>query len=94
MATALPLAKLGGLLLKTLSKPLSRSLKSQAAEHETIRGVLVYVGNLSHKVTARMSIWAGGFKVKKIGNLEHDKVRGVKEEERRGEVLGGTGLYL
>ncbi|GMI20438.1 hypothetical protein TrCOL_g12288 [Triparma columacea] len=85
MATALPLAKLGGLLLKTLSKPLSRSLKSQAAEHETIRGVLVYVGNLSHKVTARMSIWAGGFKVKKIGNLEHDKAL-----QRGSDIFGET----
>ena len=67
MATVLPLAKLGGLLLKTLLKPLSRFLESQAAEHERIRGVFVCVGFLSHKVTARTSIWAGEFKLRILG---------------------------
>ncbi|GMH59801.1 hypothetical protein TrST_g1597 [Triparma strigata] len=73
MAAALPLTKLLALLIKTLSKPLSKSLKTSAASHPSLSQSLNLLGQASHQITARLNIWSSGFKVKNIGRLNDDK---------------------
>ena len=50
---SLPVVKLAGLVVKTLSKPLSKFLKGKAEDHETLRRGLVGIGNIAHQLTAR-----------------------------------------
>mmetsp|Transcript_19178 Transcript_19178/g.26587 ORF Transcript_19178/g.26587 Transcript_19178/m.26587 type:complete len:200 (-) Transcript_19178:1071-1670(-) len=73
MAQALPIAKLAGLLIKTLSKPVSKRIKHEFAQYETSQRLLVGIGQASHQLSSRMTIIASGYKVRSIKPLEHEK---------------------
>ena len=85
---ALPLAKLGGLLIKTLSKPLAKSLKESAKSHPNLSTVLASAGEASHQAAARLSILSGGFRVKAVPKLEEKKAL------ERGADMFGEGIVL
>jgi hypothetical protein len=88
MAAALPIAKLGALLLKTLSKPLAKSLKESAKRHPRVSQVLVSIGEASHQLTARLSVMAMNGKVKSIPSLDPTKAL------ERGSDIFGEGFIL
>eukprot|EP00246_Nothoceros_aenigmaticus_P016700 TRINITY_DN7777_c0_g1_i2.p1 TRINITY_DN7777_c0_g1~~TRINITY_DN7777_c0_g1_i2.p1 ORF type:complete len:169 (-),score=32.30 TRINITY_DN7777_c0_g1_i2:477-983(-) len=50
----LPLAKLGTLVLKTLSKPLASRLKTQAATHPRFRELIVNFAQANHRLTVNV----------------------------------------
>ena len=66
------LAKLAGLLIKTISKPVAKQIKHSATKYETSRSALIAVGQASHKITTRMTIWSSGYKVRSISKLEDE----------------------
>uniref|UniRef100_A0ACD5VH13 Uncharacterized protein n=1 Tax=Avena sativa TaxID=4498 RepID=A0ACD5VH13_AVESA len=51
---ALPVAKLGTLLLRTLSKPIASRLKSQAAVHPKFRDFIISIAQMNHRITTRI----------------------------------------
>ena len=71
MAAALPAAKLAGLLVKTLSKPMAKRLKREAIKHPNLNVSLGYLGQTAHQIVTRMTISANGYKVKTIAPMEH-----------------------
>ncbi|XP_057829141.1 OPA3-like protein isoform X2 [Cryptomeria japonica] len=50
----LPLAKLGALLIKTLSKPIASRLKVQAARHPRFRSLIINVAQTNHKFSTNL----------------------------------------
>lgn len=50
----LPLAKLGTLAIRTLSKPLASRLKAQAARHERFRQMIVNFAQAHHRFTVNL----------------------------------------
>ena len=64
------LTKLAGLLMKTLAKPLSKRIKHDFSRYELTRGMLVSVGQASHQITSRMTIWSSGYQVRSVPRLE------------------------
>jgi len=69
---ALPLAKLASLLIKTLAKPVAKRIKSQGAKIDFTKKSLVWVGQTSHALTTRMTIWSSGYKVRSIAKIEEE----------------------
>jgi optic atrophy 3 protein len=65
--------KLATLLVKTLAKPLSKQIKHWSAEKNFSKRVLIGIGQSSHSITSRMTIWSAGYKVKHITPLEEEK---------------------
>mmetsp|Transcript_14435 Transcript_14435/g.18851 ORF Transcript_14435/g.18851 Transcript_14435/m.18851 type:complete len:181 (+) Transcript_14435:124-666(+) len=80
MAAALPLTKLAGLLIKTLSKPLSKRIKHDFSRFQLTQRLLVGIGQTSHQITSRMTIWSAGYKVREIKPLETEKALGTGAE--------------
>lgn len=70
MAQALPLAKLTSLFIKTLSKPLAKQVKHQLSHYPIGQTILKTVGQGTHQVTSRMTIWSSGYRVRSISPLE------------------------
>ena len=68
--TQLSLAKLGSLLIKTLSKPVAKRIKSQMIKNDITRDGLIWVGQKTHALTTRMEIWSSGYTVRSINKLE------------------------
>lgn len=64
------LAKLGSLLIKTLSKPVAKRIKSQMIKNDITRDGLIWVGQKTHALTTRMEIWSSGYTVRNINKLE------------------------
>eukprot|EP00249_Psilotum_nudum_P008646 c21420_g1_i3 orf=643-924(-) len=50
----LPLAKLGTLALRTLSKPVANRLKAQATRHPRFREMIVGLAQANHKFTVQL----------------------------------------
>lgn len=73
MAASLPIAKLGGLAVKTFAKPLSKSIKNNLSQYEFTQNILVNIGQRSNTVTTYMTMWSSGFRVKHITPLEREK---------------------
>jgi hypothetical protein len=69
---ALPVMKLGGLFLKTLSKPFAKRLKNEGIKHPYLRETFAFTGESTHQLTARLTIWSAGFKVKNIKPLDRE----------------------
>lgn len=97
MAAALPLAKLAGLLVKTLAKPLAKRIKHEAARTVSGQNIIISLGQLTHGVTSRMTVWSMGYKVKSVAPLEETKAL-AKGAEFLGEsfiflVAGGIVVY-
>lgn len=88
MAQALPLAKLATLMVKTLAKPVSKRIKRDFSKYKPTRRVLVGIGQTSHSLTSRMTIWSEGFTVRRIAPLADDKALS------RGADFVGEGFIL
>jgi hypothetical protein len=73
MAHSLPLIKLAGLLIKTAAKPLSARIKHDFSRFESTSRVLIGIGQKSHQLTSSLTIWAEGYKVRSIRQLEEEK---------------------
>ncbi len=73
MVMQLPIAKLGSLLIKTLAKPMAKRVKSTFQQSAITKSMLVTLGQASHIVTTRMTIWSAGYKVRSIQPLDADK---------------------
>lgn len=71
------MTKLASLLIKTLSKPLSKRIKHDFSRYELGQRVLIGIGQASHTVTSRMTIWSAGYKVRSITPLEDSKALSV-----------------
>jgi optic atrophy 3 protein len=78
--TQYSIAKLAGLLIKTLSKPLSKRIKHEFSKSTTGSQLLQNVGQLSHNITSRMTIWSAGYKVRNIQVLPDDKALQIGSE--------------
>lgn len=87
MAAALPLAKLGSLLIKTLAKPLSKRIKHDFSRFPITQRLLINVGQATHQLTSRLTIWSAGYRVRSIKPLDEDKA--LKDGA---EMLGETFL--
>mmetsp|Transcript_4298 Transcript_4298/g.8229 ORF Transcript_4298/g.8229 Transcript_4298/m.8229 type:complete len:172 (-) Transcript_4298:136-651(-) len=72
MVMQLPIIKLGSLLIKTLAKPMSKTVKTAFKKHELSKDMLVSIGQFTHKMTTRMTIWSAGYKVRSIQPLEKE----------------------
>lgn len=59
----LPLFKLGALLVRTLSKPLAKRIKLQAANHPSISKWTIALGQFTYNLTARLNVLASGYKL-------------------------------
>lgn len=73
MVMQLPIAKLGSLLVKTLAKPMAKRVKHTFQQNAVTKNMLIGLGQASHIVTTRMTIWSAGYKVRSIQPLETDK---------------------
>lgn len=60
-------------MVKTLAKPLSARIKQQFSRYEVTQRFLVDIGQLTHQVSSRMTIWASGYTVRNISALEEKK---------------------
>lgn len=58
----LPLIKLGGLLIKTLAKPVAGILKEEAKQHPRFSRICVSMGQVAHRVMSRINVMAKGYK--------------------------------
>ena len=88
MAASLPIAKLGGLFVKTLSKPLSKAVKNNLSQYEFSKNILVGIGQRSNTVTTYLTMLASGFRVRKIKPLEREKAL------KTGAEVVGEGFVL
>lgn len=80
--------KIGSLLIKTLSKPVAKRIKRDFARYATTQQILVGLGQSTHRLTTRMTIWSEGFKVRSIPPLEE------KEAIQKGaDLLGETIVF-
>eukprot|EP00546_Thalassionema_frauenfeldii_P019384 CAMPEP_0178907832 /NCGR_PEP_ID=MMETSP0786-20121207/7589_1 /TAXON_ID=186022 /ORGANISM="Thalassionema frauenfeldii, Strain CCMP 1798" /LENGTH=153 /DNA_ID=CAMNT_0020579673 /DNA_START=55 /DNA_END=513 /DNA_ORIENTATION=+ len=85
---ALPASKILSLVLKTLSKPLSKHVKHQFAKNEYTQGFLVGIGQGTHQVTSRLTMWSSGYKVRSIHPLEE------KDAMKNGAEFVGEAFVL
>lgn len=97
MVAALPVAKLASLLIKTLAKPMSKRVKTSFTKSDVGKAVLISIGQFTHSLTTRMTIWSAGFKVRSIQPLENEAAL-VQGSELIGEafiftVAGGIVVY-
>ena len=82
------LAKIGSLLIKTLSKPVAKRIKTDFTRYDLTRRFLVGMGQSTHRLTTRMTIWSEGFKVRSIPPLEE------KEAIQKGADLLGEAIVF
>jgi hypothetical protein len=71
------LAKLAGLLFKTLAKPLSKRIKHDFSRYDLTKRMLIGIGETNHQVSSRMTIWSAGYQVRDIKPLEPEKALAV-----------------
>lgn len=74
------IAKLAGLVIKTLAKPLSKRIKHEFSRTQAGTYALGQIGQFSHQVTSRMTIWSAGYKVRTIAPLADDKAVQIGSE--------------
>ena len=59
--------------MKTLAKPLSKRIKHDFSRYAITQRLLVGVGQTSHQITSRMTMWSSGYRVRSITPLADDK---------------------
>jgi hypothetical protein len=86
---------LAGLVIKSLAKPLSKRIKHDFSRYQVTQNLLVGIGQASHSITSRMTIWSAGYRVRSITPLEREKAISLGAEIT-GEVflLGVSGFWL
>ena len=67
------ITKLAGLLVKTIAKPLSKRIKHEFSRYQLTQKILINIGQTSHTITSRLTIWSAGYKVRSITPLEPEK---------------------
>jgi hypothetical protein len=82
-------AKLAGLVVKTLSKHLSKRIKHDSFRSTTTQGMLIGIGQMTHIITNRLTVWSAGYKVTSIKPLESDEAL-----KRGAEFLGESVVFL
>lgn len=97
-----PLAKLVGLLIKTLAKPVSKQIRHQFVKQPITRRSLIWVGQASHAATTRMTMSTSAkgsisFKVRSVPKIE-DKAALSQGADLLSEsflfaVSGGLAVY-
>ena len=80
--------KLGALLIKQLSKPLSTRIKAQSKNSALFQAVSVKVGRFVYQTTTRLNLWNLGHKVKNIKPLTEQEAI-----NRGSDVLGEVVVY-
>jgi hypothetical protein len=80
--------KLASLLIKTAAKPLSKRIKHEFSRFPLGQRVLVGIGQTSHQVTSRLTIWSSGYKVRSVKPLEEEKAM------KTGAEFVGEGFIL
>jgi optic atrophy 3 protein len=68
------------LLVKTLAKPVSKRIKHEFNRTATTRNILHSIGQASHQITSRFTIWSAGYKVKKVTPLEKEEAMKIGSE--------------
>lgn len=90
----LPLVKLGSLLVKTLAKPVAKNIKSQAVKINSTREALIWVGQSSHALTTRMTIWSSGYKVRSISKIDDDTALSQGADILSESIIFGVSVCL
>jgi hypothetical protein len=80
--------KLLGLVLKTLAKPVSKRIKHEFSRYEATQRLLIAIGQTSHQITSRMTIWSAGYKVRSVTPLEREQAM------KTGSEFVGEGFIL
>jgi hypothetical protein len=83
------LAKLAGLLIKTLSKPVAKQIKSQMVKYDSTRTSLIWIGQQTNAITTRMTIWSSGYTVRSITPLEEGEAL-----SRGAEIMSESFIFL
>ena len=52
---------------------MAKQIKQKATRYDTSRSALITVGQTTHAITTRMTIWSSGYKVRSISQLEDEK---------------------
>ena len=66
--------------MKTLAKPLSKRIKHEFSRYQPTRRLLIGIGQASHNITSRMTIWSAGYRVRHITPLEDEKALSTGSE--------------
>ena len=59
--------------MKTLAKPLSKQVKHHFTHYQLGQQILEGIGQGTHNLTSRMTIWSSGYKVRSITPLERQE---------------------
>lgn len=73
MPAPIPLLKIGGLLIRTLSKPLANQMKSWVKTNEPFANFCCYIGQQTHQVLSILNIRAAGLKVVSVKPLPREE---------------------
>lgn len=57
-------------MVKTLSKPVSKRIKHDFSRNAYTKQMLINIGQSTHSITSRMTIWSAGYTVRSITPLE------------------------
>ena len=77
---AVPVLKLAGLLLRTVSKPMAKVLQREAVNSSLLRNSVASVGQVSHYMTTYLNILASGHRSIKIRRLSEEKAIALGSE--------------
>ncbi|CAM9440502.1 unnamed protein product [Scytosiphon promiscuus] len=91
---AIPVMKLFTMTIKTLAKPMSKRMKTEAQKHPRFRGVLNNMGQATHIISTRVSIRMAGHTTTKIKPLEEDKAIADGGDLLAEGFIYGLGAFL
>ncbi|CAM9522704.1 unnamed protein product [Ectocarpus fasciculatus] len=80
--------------VKTLAKPMSKKMKTEAQKHPRFRGVLSSMGQATNSISARISIRMAGHTTTKIKPLEEDKAIADGGDLLAEGFIYGLGTFL
>jgi hypothetical protein len=72
MAQALPLLKLGGLLVRTLAKPMASGIKNRLRRHPVLSEQVGVMGQGLHQISSRINVVSSGYKFVGAKPLNHE----------------------
>lgn len=67
-------------MVKTIAKPLSKRIKHDFSRFQFTQKILIGIGQASHRITSRLTIWSAGYRVRSISPLDPDKAMKVGAE--------------
>jgi optic atrophy 3 protein len=72
-----------------LAKPLSKQIKHEFSRYEATQRFLIGIGEVSHQVSSRLTIWSAGYRVRGVKALDEEKA--LKDGA---EMLGESVIFL